>query len=92
MAYVWIIGIEYLYLHSNLKDKIMEIGSINPTQRELLKLFAIDPSEEFAMEIKEVLTKYLLAKLQKETDKLWETGILNQEALDRINREDLHAS
>ena len=70
----------------------METGSINPTQRELLKLFAIDPSEEFAIEIKEVLTKYLLEKLQKETDKLWETGILNQEALDRINREDLGAS
>ena len=70
----------------------METGSINPTQRELLKLFAIDPSEEFAIEIKEVLTKYLLEKLQKETNKLWETGILNQEALDRINREDLGAS
>ena len=92
VVYFWIIGLEFLYLHSNLKDKIMETGSINPTQRELLKLFALDSSEEFAMEIKEVLTKYLLSKLQKETDKLWDAGILNQEVLDRINREDLHAS
>ncbi len=70
----------------------METGSINPTQRELLKLFALDPSEEFAMEIKDVLTKYLLSKLEKETNRLWDAGILNQEVLDRINREDLHAS
>ncbi len=32
----------------------MKIGSINPTQREFLKLFALDSSEELAMEKKEV--------------------------------------
>ncbi len=57
----------------------------------LLKLFSFNKSEDFAKEIQQVLTRYFQEKLDAETDRLWDEGILNQERLDEIRREDLHA-
>lgn len=57
----------------------------------LLKLFSFNKSEDFAKEIQQVLTRYFQEKLDVETDRLWDKGILNQERLDEIRREDLHA-
>lgn len=69
----------------------MEATTLNPTQMHLLKLFAFNNSEEFAKEIQLVLTRYFQAKLDEESDKLWDAGILNQEKLDEIRKMDLHA-
>ena len=69
----------------------MEATILNPTQMHLLKLFSFDKSEDFAKEIQQVLTRYFQEKLDVETDRLWDKGILNQERLDEIRREDLHA-
>ena len=66
-------------------------GILNPTQMHLLKLFSFNKSEDFAKEIQQVLTRYFQEKLDAETDRLWDEGILNQERLDEIRREDLHA-
>ncbi len=69
----------------------MEATILNPTQMHLLKLFSFNKSEDFAKEIQQVLTRYFQEKLDVETDRLWDKGILNQERLDEIRREDLHA-
>ena len=66
--------------------------TLNPTQMHLLKLFAFNDSEEFAREVQMVLTRYFQQKLDEESDKLWDAGILNQEKLDEIRRTDLHAN
>jgi hypothetical protein len=38
-----------------------------------------------------VLTRHFQAQLDAEADRLWDEGILNQEKLDAIRQEDLHA-
>lgn len=69
----------------------MESTVLNPTQIHLLKLFSFNNSEEYAREIKSVLTQHFQKKLDEESDRLWEEGILNQERLDEIRQTDLHA-
>ena len=73
------------------KYKYMEATVLNPTQMHLLKLFAFNNSEEYAREIQMVLTRHFQAQLDAEADRLWDEGILNQEKLDAIRQEDLHA-
>lgn len=61
-----------------------------PTQQHLLKLFSLDNSEEYALEVKEALTKHFQQRLDAEADRLWNDGTLNQQRLDEIMNEDLH--
>ena len=68
----------------------MEATSLNPTQLHLLKMFSFNNSEEYAREIQEVLTKHFQERLDAETDRLWNEGILDQKRLDEINKMDLH--
>lgn len=68
-----------------------QAASLNPTQRHLLKLFSFNNSEDYAKEIQLVLTRYFQKQLDAESDRLWDSGILNQEVLDNIAQEDLHA-
>jgi len=69
----------------------MEATTLNPTQLHLLKLFSFNSSEEYAHEVQKVLTRHFLTQLDAEADRLWDEGILNQEKLDAIRKEDLHA-
>lgn len=57
----------------------------------LLKLFSFNNSEDYAKEIQLVLTEHFQELLDAESDRLWEEGILDQEVLDAIAQEDLHA-
>ena len=68
----------------------MEATTLTPTQQRLLKLFSFDSSEAYAREIQEVLTRHFQAKLDQESDRLWDEGILNQQRLDELRKEDLH--
>ena len=68
----------------------METTALNPTQMHLLKLFAFNNSEDFAREIQMVLMCYFQQKLDEESDRLWEEGVLNQEKLDEIRHLDPH--
>ena len=70
----------------------MEATVLTPTQQHLLKLFAFNKSEAYAREIQEVLTRYFQEKLDREVDRLWDAGILDQHRLDEIRKEDLHQS
>ena len=74
-----------------LISKSMEATALNPTQMHLLKLFAFNNSEDYAREVQTVLTRHFQAQLDAEADRLWDEGILNQEKLDAIRQEDLHA-
>ena len=70
----------------------MEAAVLNPTQMHLLKLFAFNNSEDYAREIQLVLTRYFQQKLDEESDRLWESGVLDRERLDEIRHMDLHVS
>ena len=69
----------------------MNATQMTPTQIHLLKLFSFDRSESRALEIKEVLMRYFQSQLDVEADRLWDEGILDQERLDQLRGEDLHA-
>ena len=69
----------------------MEAAVLNPTQMHLLKLFAFNNSEDFAREIQMVLTQYFQQKLDEESDRLWKSGVLDQDRLNEIRHMDLHA-
>ena len=69
----------------------MKATALNPTQMHLLKLFSFNNSEEYAREIQLVLTRHFQKKLDEESDRLWEEGVLNQEKLDEIRQTDLHS-
>ena len=79
----------YLCRRNNIKN--MEATALNPTQMHLLKLFAFNNSEDYAREVQMVLTRHFQAQLDAEADRLWDEGVLNQEKLDAIRQEDLHA-
>ena len=68
----------------------MDTAVLNPTQMHLLKLFAFNNSEDYAREIQMVLMRYFQQKLDEESDRLWEEGVLNQEKFDEIRHLDLH--
>ena len=68
----------------------MDTAVLTPTQMHLLKLFAFNNSEDYAREIQMVLMRYFQQKLDEESDRLWEEGVLNQEKLDEIRHLDPH--
>lgn len=61
-----------------------------PIQIHLLRMFEMDNSQFGLAELKDVLYKYYSEKMNKALDKLWESGELNQDRLDEINKMDLH--
>ena len=64
--------------------------NVTPVQQHLLKLFSFDSSEAYARKIQEVLTHYFQEKLNREADRLWDEGLLDQKRLDELRTEDLH--
>lgn len=68
----------------------MQSSTLNPTQKHLLKLFSFNNSESYAREIQKVLTQYFQSRLDEESDKLWDEGILDQARLDDLRSKDLH--
>lgn len=64
---------------------------LNPVQQHLLKMFAFDGSEQRLLEVKNVLSEYFRRKADTCLDALWDSGALNQEKLDNLRHQDLHA-
>jgi hypothetical protein len=64
---------------------------ITPTQMHLLKLFSFDKSESRALEIQEVLMRYFQGRLDAESDRLWDDGVLDEERLNKLRYKDFHA-
>lgn len=68
----------------------MASQTLTPLQVNFLKLFSVDSSDEFVLELKKVYDDYLQKKIDVELDHLWDEGIINQEKLDQWRYEDVH--
>ena len=56
----------------------------NPVQMHLLEMFNYCKTENAMDELKEVLSKYYSEKAQEEADKLWENGVLDENAIEKL--------
>lgn len=68
----------------------MASQSLTPLQINFLKLFSVDSSDEFVLELKKVYDDYLQKKIDDDLDRLWDEDIINQEKLDQWRYEDVH--
>ena len=56
----------------------------NPIQLHILEMFNYCRTEDSMQELKNVLSDYYAQKVQEEADRLWDSGELNGEAIERI--------
>lgn len=63
----------------------------NPVQQHLLKMFAFDGSEKRLNEVKMVLTDHFRKQADACLDSLWNSGKLDQNKLNELRHQDLHA-
>jgi len=68
----------------------MKNSHLTPTQLHLLKIFSHNDSEDYAREVQSVLMRYFQKKLDDESERLWDEGILDQKKLDELRTADLH--
>lgn len=68
----------------------MDATTFNPIQIHLLRMFELVKSEAGLQELRDVLYNYYSRKVNKAIDQMWESGELNQERLDEIEKMDLH--
>jgi hypothetical protein len=59
----------------------------NPVQLHILEMFNYCRSDESIEELKNVLSEFYAQKVQKEADRLWDSGELNGDAIERILEE-----
>ena len=62
----------------------------NPVQIHLLQMFALDKSKSGLDELKDVLYRHYSARMESRLNELWQSGQLDQQQLDEINKMDLH--
>ena len=62
----------------------METTVFNPTQQQLLTMFAFDNSEERLKEVKDLLYQHFQKKMDERLNELWDTGVLDQKKLDEL--------
>ena len=67
----------------------MEATILNPAQIMILESFASAKSQEEMDELMEMLRNYYAMKLDKELERLWDEGILDQEKLDELKEQHL---
>jgi hypothetical protein len=63
----------------------------NPVQLYLLNVFSHIKSDEELNDIKQLVANYYAKRLDDMTEKMWQSGELDQKRLDEINEMDLHA-
>ena len=64
--------------------------TLTPLQVNFLKLFSVDRSDEFVMEIRKVINDYLQKKIDDEMDRLFAEGKLSMEYLNSLTNEKIH--
>ena len=69
----------------------MQSTVFNPAQLYLLRVFSRIHDEDELNDIKELISDYYAKRLDLMTEKMWESGELDQKRLDEINEMDLHA-
>lgn len=73
-----------------LKSLFMQSTVFNPIQIHLLQMFNLDNTETGLTEMKNVLYSYYSKKMKDRFNELWDSGELDQQRLDQINKMDLH--
>ena len=68
---------------------IMEATMLNPAQIMILESFASAKSQEEMDEVMDMLRNFYAMNLDKELERLWDEGILNQEKLDELKDQHL---
>ena len=58
--------------------------TINPIQLHILEMFNNCNSEQMMSDLKGCLADFYARQVQKEADRLWDTGVLDGEAIERI--------
>lgn len=61
----------------------------NNAQIELLNAMSDLKTDEELVELKEALSKFFAARAQRELDKMWDDGRLNQDVLDSLRHQHL---
>ena len=64
------------------KAMIMERVVFNPAQREVLDVMSCMQSDEDLKALKFVLVQFLNDRLQRELDRLWDNGTINETKMD----------
>jgi hypothetical protein len=64
----------------------------NQTQLHLLEMFKYCKTEESINELKKVLADYYAHQVQQEADRLWDEGILDENAIEDLLKQHLRAS
>ena len=67
----------------------METTMLNPAQIMILESFASAKIQEEMDELMDMLRNFYAMKLDKELERLWNEGILNQEKLDELKEQHL---
>ena len=67
----------------------MEATTLNSAQIMILESFASAKSQEETDELMDMLRDFYARRLDKELERLWDEGILNQEKLDELRGQHL---
>ncbi|WP_293712723.1 hypothetical protein [uncultured Parabacteroides sp.] len=70
----------------------MERTVFNAAQLQILDLMAYVESEDTLNEIKDMLSNYFAQKAEKEIDKLWDSGQINNTVIEGWKHEHLRTS
>ena len=63
--------------------------TFNPVQLHILEMFNYTKGEKDMNELKDVLSSYYATQVQKEADRLWDDGTLNDNAIEGLLNEHL---
>lgn len=70
----------------------MERTVFNPAQLQILDLMAYVESEDTLNEIKDMLSNYFAQKAEKEIDKLWDSGQIDNTVVEGWKHEHMRTS
>lgn len=64
-----------------------QVTKISPAQYELLNMLSNVTRDEDIAELKRLLVKFLNDCLQKEIDRLWDDGVINEKTIEEWGKE-----
>ena len=65
----------------------MERTIFTPAQLEILDLMSYVENEDTLIEIRDMLSRYFAQKAEKEIDKLWDEGVINDTVIENWKTE-----
>ena len=69
-----------------------QVLNFNPAQRAVLNVISCLQSEQDLADLKRTLVKFMNDRLQREMDKLWESGEMSNEKLQEMQSEHLRTA